>query len=131
MQTREFNPWIWQEGYGFAQAREFTGVTRMVTLSGQCATDSNGAPQHPGDMAAQLRLTMQNFGTVLAAAGLGFANVAGMRVYTTDMDAAMANWGELIAPFAAVGHSPASTLIGVTRLFSPDIMIEIEATACA
>lgn len=131
MDTRDINPWSWQAGFGFAHAREFTGVSRIVTLSGQCATDANGAPQHPGDMAAQLRLVMENLGTVLAQAGMGFANVAGIRVYTTDMDATLANWGDLIAPFATIGHRPASTLVGVTRLFSPDLLVEIEATACA
>jgi enamine deaminase RidA (YjgF/YER057c/UK114 family) len=47
------------------------------------------------------------------------------------MDATLANWGALIGPFAALGHRPASTLVGVTRLFSPDLLVEVEATACA
>lgn len=131
MQTREINPWSWQEGFGFTHGREVTGANRILTLSGQCATDANGAPQHKGDMAGQLALAVANLGEVLSAAGMSYANVTGIRVFTTDMDATLANWGSLIGPFAAIGHRPASTLVGITRLFSPDLMVEIEAVACA
>ena len=131
METREINPWAWQEGFGFAHAREVSGAARILTLSGQCATDANGAPQHKGDMAGQLALAVANLGAVLTAAGMSYANVTGIRVLTTDMDATLANWGALIGPFAALGHRPASTLAGVTRLFSPDLLVEVEATACA
>ena len=131
METREINPWTWQDGFGFAHAREVSGAARILTLSGQCATDANGTPQHKGDMAGQLALAMANLGTVLEAAGMSYANVTGIRVLTTDMDATLANWGALIGPFAALGHRPASTLAGVTRLFSPDLLVEVEATACA
>lgn len=129
MNTREINPWSWQDGFGFAHAREVEGVQRILTLSGQCATDQNGAPQHKGDMVGQLALAVANLGAVLEDAGMGFANVQGIRIFTTDMDATLANWDALIAPFKAAGHRPASTLVGVTRLFSPDLMVEIEATA--
>lgn len=131
MDTREINPWTWQDGFGFAHAREVSGATRILALSGQCATDTNGAPQHQGDMAGQLALAMANLGEVLAAADMTYANVTGIRVLTTDMDATLANWGSLIAPFVALGHRPASTLVGVTRLFSTDLLVEVEATACA
>lgn len=131
MENREINPWNWQDGFGFAHAREVSGATRILTLSGQCATDASGTPLHKGDMAAQLALSVANLGEVLTAAGMTYANVTGIRVLTTDMDATLANWGSLIAPFAAIGHRPASTLAGVTRLFSPDLLVEVEAVACA
>lgn len=131
MDSREINPWNWQDGFGFAHGREVTGASRFLTLSGQCANDATGAPQHKGDMAGQLRLAVANLGEVLQAAGMTYANVTGIRIFTTDIDATMANWGALIGPFAELGHRPASTLVGITRLFSPDLMVEIEATACA
>lgn len=129
MQTREINPWSWQDGFAFAHGREITDATRVLTLSGQCATDANGAPQCPGDMAGQLALSVANLGEVLKAAGMGFENVQGIRIFTTDMDATLAHWESLIAPFRKLGYRPASTLVGVSRLFSPDLMVEIEATA--
>ena len=131
MDTREINPWTWQDGFGFAHAREVSGAARILTLSGQCATDANGAPQHQGDMAGQLALIVANLGEVLAAADMTYANVTGIRVLTTDMDATLANWGEVVGPFNALGHKPASTLVQVSRLFTPDLLVEIEATAYA
>ncbi|SDF78327.1 Enamine deaminase RidA, house cleaning of reactive enamine intermediates, YjgF/YER057c/UK114 family [Celeribacter baekdonensis] len=131
MKTCEINPWSWQDGFGFAHARKVSDATRFLTLSGQCSTDASGAPQHPGDMGAQMALAVANLGEVLTQAGMTFANVQGIRIYTTDMDATLQNWESLIGPFAAAGHRPASTLVGTTRLFSPDLLVEIEATACA
>ncbi len=131
METRAINPWNWQAGFGFAHGKEVTGASRVLTLSGQCATGPDGAPQHIGDMAGQLQLAVANLGEVLRQAGMDYANVTGIRIYTTDMDATLANWGSLIGPFAAAGNTPASTLVGVTRLFSPDVLVEVEAIACA
>ncbi|MRX51620.1 RidA family protein [Paracoccus sp. S-4012] len=131
MNTRSINPWNWQDGFGFAHATEVSGASRMLTLSGQCATGPDGAPQHSGDMKAQLKLVLENLGRVLADAGMTYENVAGIRVYTTDIDATLANWGEIVGPFNALGHRPASTLVQVARLFSPDLLVEIEATALA
>ncbi len=128
---RKINPWNWQAGFGFAHATEAASPSRIVTLSGQCATGPDGAPCHAGDMKAQLTLVMENLGRVLQDADMTFADVAGIRVYTTDMDATLANWDALIAPFRAAGHEPASTLVQVQRLFSPDLLVEIEATAIA
>lgn len=131
MDTRTINPWNWQAGFGFAHGKEVAGASRVLALSGQCATDANGAPQHVGDMEGQLRLAVANLGEVLRQAGMDYANITSIRVYTTDMDATLANWGALIGPFAAAGNTPASTLVGVTRLFSPDLLVEVEAMACA
>ena len=52
-------------------------------------------------------------------------------MYTTDVDGFMAAAGELVPIFAEDGCKPVSTLLGVTRLFEPEIMIELEATAVA
>lgn len=131
MNITQINPWNWQDGFGFAHATDATGVSRVVTLSGQCATGPDGAPQHPGDMKAQLALCIANLGAVLEQAGLSYANVTGIRVYTTDIGATLANWGEVVGPFNALGHRPASTLLQVAGLFSPDLLVEIEATAAA
>jgi len=131
METRSINPWNWQDGFGFSHAVEVAGAKRVLTISGQCATSAEGAPQHPGDMRAQLELTMDNIQKVLEDGGFKLSDVAGIRVYTTDIDATLANWNEVVGRFNALGHRPASTLVGVTRLFSPDLLVEIEATAYA
>ena len=86
---------------------------------------------HLGDMQGQIRLAMSNLQSVLSAAGCKLSDVSSIRVYTVDMDATLANWGEVVQPFIEAGRRPSSTLVGVTRLFSPDLMVEIEATAHA
>lgn len=131
MERREISPWNWQDSFGFSHANEVVGPVRVLTLSGQCATGPDGAPQHPGDMQAQLKLTMANLEKVLTTAGYKLTDVAGIRVLTTDIDAALANWGEVVGPFNALGHRPSSTLAEVTRLFSPALLVEVEATAYA
>jgi enamine deaminase RidA (YjgF/YER057c/UK114 family) len=68
---------------------------------------------------------------VLAAANMKPANIVRLNFYTTDVDGFMANAEEMVPVFAKQGCKPVSTLLGVTRLFEPSIMIEIEATAVA
>ena len=58
-------------------------------------------------------------------------NIVRLNFYTTDVDAVMANAGSLVPVWAGAGCKPVGTLLGVTRLFEPSIMIEIEATAVA
>jgi enamine deaminase RidA (YjgF/YER057c/UK114 family) len=100
-------------------------------VSGQTSNDANGAPMHAGDLAAQLKLAWKNLVEVLAAADMKPENIVRLNFYTTDVDAFMAKAGELVPIFASAGCKPVSTLLGVTHLFEPSIMIEIEATAVA
>ena len=67
----------------------------------------------------------------LAAAGMAPGNIVRLTFYTTDVDAFMGAAGELVPIFAADGCKPAATLLGVSRLFLPELMIELEATAVA
>jgi enamine deaminase RidA (YjgF/YER057c/UK114 family) len=57
--------------------------------------------------------------------------VVRLNYYTTDVDALMAAFGVLGERMAQVKQPPAATLLGVQRLFHPDIMVELEATAVA
>lgn len=131
MQTKAVNPWTWQDAYGFSQAVEITGATRQLVCSGQTSVDADGNPLHPGNMAAQLSCALDNLEAVLEKAGMGLGNVVRLNYYTTDIDAYFAASGQIARRFAAVGVKPAGTLLGVSRLFHPDILVEIEATAAA
>ena len=57
------------------------------------------------------------------------ADVVRMTVFTTDVDTMMGAWQGLSERFTTAGVRPTSTLVGVTRLAFPDLMVEIEATA--
>jgi enamine deaminase RidA (YjgF/YER057c/UK114 family) len=129
MERRAINPWKWQDAFGFVQANEITGAQKTLICSGQTSVDENGTPVHAGDMNAQFNQALDNLETVLKGAGMELSNVVMMKVYTTDVDAfigaAMANMQRT----ASIKF--ASTLIGVTRLAFPALMLELEATAVA
>ena len=97
MTTRTaINPTSWSINLGFDQAELVEGHNRLLVCSAQDAMDADGTPQHPGDMAGQLELSLDNLQAVLAAADMTLANVVRLNFYTTDI-------GELFAHFQTVG----------------------------
>ena len=131
VERRAVNPWTWSQNFGYNQAELVEGAGKMLFCAGQTSVDSDGNPQHPGDMAAQIALAVDNLEAVLQEAGMSLADVVRLNFYTTDVDAFFANAGVLGSRTAAVGVAPAGTLLGVARLAFPELMIEIEATAVA
>jgi len=115
---------------GFVQAYELGPAKRMLLCSGQTSVDATGAPLHAGDMVGQLKQAIANLEAVLQAGGFDLTDVVRLNYYTTDVDAFMQGAGAGgLARLAEANCRPASTLLGVARLFHRDIMIEIEATA--
>lgn len=131
METRQVNPWRWQDNFGFSQAIEFSGHQRVLVCSGQTSVDENGTPMHAGDMKAQALKALENLQAVLEHAGMTLSNVVRLNYYVTDVDALFGCYGDLVGNLAKAGCKPASTLLGVQRLAYPQLMIEIEATAVA
>ena len=127
VERRSVNPWRWQDQFGFVQANEIKGIERVLVCSGQAAMSADGQFQHPGDMRAQLALAFDNLETVLREAGFELSNVVRLNYYTTDMDAFF-QAGDVLGSRLA-GVQVASTVLGVTRLAFPELLIEIEATA--
>jgi enamine deaminase RidA (YjgF/YER057c/UK114 family) len=131
VENKKINPWEWQNAFGFSQAIETSGHKRVLRCSGQTAVDADGAPQHAGDMAAQIALATENLETVLKAADMSLANVVRLTVFVTDIDASLQHFAVFEERLKKAGIQPAVTLIGVARLFAPELMIEIEAEAVA
>jgi enamine deaminase RidA (YjgF/YER057c/UK114 family) len=131
MERRIINPWSWQDNFGFVQGHEVTDGQRVLYCAGQASTDADGRPVHPEDMAAQLRQSLDNLETVLAQAGLDLSHVVRLNLYTTDVDRFLAAFHVAIERFGEKGCRPAATLLGVTRLAFPELLVEIEATAVA
>lgn len=115
--------------FGFNQAELIEGHRRVLVCSGQTAVDANGAPQHAGDMNAQLTLALDNLESVLKAAGMTLSNVVRLNFYTTDVDAFLQNVALLGERLGAANVMPPGTLLGVNRLAFPELMVELEATA--
>lgn len=131
IQRTAINPVTWSQQLGFNQGELVAGATRTLYVSGQTATDSDGNPQHEGDMAAQLALSLDNVQAVLHGAGMTLQNLVRLSVYTTDVDRLFPVYGELAAILGAAGAAPATTMLEVKRLALPGQMIELEATAVA
>jgi enamine deaminase RidA (YjgF/YER057c/UK114 family) len=126
MNSQAINPWSWSLKLGFDQARLVEGQRRQLVCSGQDAVDADGNPQHPGDMAAQLRLAIDNLEAVLAEADMTLANVVRLNAYTTDVDDLFKNWTVVTD---RVDGGFATSVLGVTRLGAPPLLVLLEATA--
>ena len=129
MDKRAINPWKWQDAFGFVQAYEVANPKRTLICSGQTSVDDKGNPLHAGDMAAQLRQAVDNLETVLRQAGFQLSDVVRLNYYTTDVDGFAKAAPDGLRRLAEARCRPASTLLGVARLFHPAILVEIEATA--
>jgi enamine deaminase RidA (YjgF/YER057c/UK114 family) len=129
MERTAVNPWDWSLQFGFNQAELVEGATKILFCSGQTSIDAEGAPQHAGDMAAQLSLALDNVEAVLHDAGLGVGNLVRLNVYTTDVDAFIASSSVMNHRLQAAGVTPPATLLGVARLAYPELMVELEGTA--
>ena len=131
MERAAINPVTWSLEMGFNQGEVVSGNTKTLYISGQTAMSGDGRPEHDGDMAAQLALAVDNLEAVLAAAGMSFAHVVRLNVYTTDVDALFPHYGVLASRLGAAGVAPTTTMLGVSRLAIPGQMVELEATAVA
>jgi enamine deaminase RidA (YjgF/YER057c/UK114 family) len=129
VERRIINPWTWQDQRGFVQAHEVGGAGRTIFCAGQVSVDEEGRPVHPEDMRAQITQTMDNLETVLREAGVELSDVVRLNYYTTDLDRFFEAFDALATRLAESGCQPASTLLGVTRLAFPELLVEIEATA--
>ena len=131
MRRHAINPTSWLQHFGLNHAIEVRGSDRVLYVSGQTSTDAEGAPLHEGDLVAQFREAWSNLAAVLAEAGMAPASIVRLNIYTTDVKAFMEAAEALVPIWADEGVQPVCTLLEVSALFDPALMVEIEATAVA
>jgi len=104
--------------------------SRLVFISGQVALDKDGNLAGPGDLGRQAEQVFENLKSCLASVGATFADVTKMTTfivsYRPSVDRAIL--GAVRQRYLPSENPPASTLVGVQSLATPEIMIEIEAT---
>lgn len=129
MERRIVNPWTWQDQFGYVQANEISGMERVLVCAGQTSVDADGQPLHEGDMGAQVGQALDNLEAVLGEAGFGLVDLVRLNFFVTDVDQFLQAGETYGARLAEAGCRPASTLLGVSRLALPPLLVEIEATA--
>jgi len=103
----------------------------IVVVAGQVGMDG-GRLVGPGDVAAQTRQTFANIEKVLRAAGCGMRDVVRFQTfltYASDIDHFMRARREVFPRYFPDGVYPPNTLLVVSRLVQPDLLVEIEAMA--
>jgi len=131
MEIKTYNPTDWLTHFGLNHAVEVRGGERTLYLSGQTASDADGAPLHPGDLVAQFKTAWGELVKALEAAGMTPANLVRMNIYVLDVPTFMEAAEEIVPVYAGSGAQICATLLGVKELYDPDILIELEGTAVA
>jgi enamine deaminase RidA (YjgF/YER057c/UK114 family) len=112
---------------GFSHVAIATG-TKLVHLAGQVALDQGFGVVGGDDLGQQTAAAMRNVEAALRAAGAGWDDVVRRTIYTlqpTEYEAITAAINEVTGG----AEHPAQTIVGVTGLAVPGLLIEIECTA--
>ena len=102
-------------------------VGNLLFISGQVAFDPAGNLVGENDMKAQVRQVLENLKTALASQKADFSHVVKINTFTTDVEAFLAA-AEIRAEYFK-GNPPASTLVQISKLARPGLLVEIEAIA--
>ena len=128
MSDRELvNPSELHPAPGFSHIAIATG-TRVVHLAGQVALDQQFGIVGGDDLAEQTKAAMRNVEIALAAAGATWDDVVRRTIYTlhpTEYETITAAIDEVTGG----AEHPAQTIVGITGLAVPGLLIEIECTA--
>ena len=105
---------------------------KQIHVAGQVALDAGGQVVGKGDVGAQAEQVYTNLTAALAAAGASFKDVFKLVTYVVNLTPEKAAAIRVVrAKHLGAGPYPASTMVGVTGLVNPDLLVEIEVIATA
>ena len=114
----------------YSHAVTTSGSGKLVHVSGQVSWDADGRVVGAGDMRAQSEQVFKNVTDVLRAAGASWDDVIKMNGYMVGVTPEnVAAYREVRTRYLKPGKLPASTLVGVTALVQPELLLEVECIA--
>jgi enamine deaminase RidA (YjgF/YER057c/UK114 family) len=128
MTTERINPAELARPSGFSHAVAATG--RMVFLAGQTGVDRDGNVAE-GGVVPQFERALTSLLTALGAAGGLPSDLVSLTIYLTDVEGYQAHGKEIGAVWRRLAGTeyPAMAAVGVTRLWLPELLVEIQGIA--
>ncbi len=114
----------WEAIVGYSRA---VRVGQVIHVAGTTGVDADGAVVGPGDAAAQTTQALRIIEAALGELGASMRDVVRTRIYVTNID----DWEAIGTAHGAFFRDirPAATMIEVSRLIDPALLVEIEAEA--
>ena len=123
MRTNWSSNTLWEESFGYSRAVQ---IGNTIELSGTTASEDDKVIG-VGDVTLQTEYIIKKIEHTLVEAGFSLKDVVRTRIFMTDIS----HWEEVakVHSYLFEDVMPACTLVEVSNLIHPDLLIEIEATA--
>jgi enamine deaminase RidA (YjgF/YER057c/UK114 family) len=131
-EIRIYNPTTMAKPLGLYSHVARAEATEYIHIAGQVSLDGAGELVGAGDFETQMQQTYANLRAALESAGTGFGNVVKYTTYLTrheDLAEYRRVRDALYADFYPEATYPPNTLLIVSGLVNPDLLLEIEAVA--